>query len=126
MKRAIDTLRLMNVREINRRYSRPFNAPGTFSASRTDIARVVATHARLLEACDELLAPDADRRERAREDLQRLADHTRHFLDAFSQDPATSRRMPALMRGSERGDLCLTRRQRDILHKAAQLPEPSP
>jgi hypothetical protein len=126
--RAVETMRLMNTETQNRQF--PFWVPAAqqpFGAGRANYFQTRALHEGLLQAAQGLTAPvDSAQRQQAvaaLEAISRILRAPEKTGDYSTVGPAGERpamqRMPALMRGSDGDLLCLTRRQQNVIRKAA-------
>ena len=117
---AIETFRQMNANFLNPTYGR-----GSFSGQRVDYIRLLSTHAFYLGMVRELASDDPERFARAQAELERLGDELRDYDRGNDFSPRNQRKMPALMRGGDRGDLCLTRRQQAYIQRTQELSPPA-
>lgn len=117
---AVETMRGMNTSYLNGSF-----VGNAFIDERADPKRVLATHGFYLGMARQLASTDEQRFGRALAELQRLGDQLRDFMDAPDRSPESRRKMPTMMRGSDRDDLCLTVRQREYLRRVNELEPPT-
>ena len=127
VRRALETMRLMNSEVLNTTYGR-----GAFSPAQANYVHVRDRHADVLRTLEGLNSPAGSPERNAAVGalglvLGMLRSYDNGVIDLSR---AAARQMPALMRGSDRFNLALTRRQRSLIEKAAsdfgQQPDPQP
>ena len=132
VRRALETVRLMNPAVMNQAFSGTTGRPPAYSFPIShSLARTV--HSNLVAELQKLKqAPDS---QEFRDGLNKLGDvlvRLRHFDQAADASDIGRRRMPAMMRGSDGLDLALTRRQISLIerfharHSDQPQPEPQP
>jgi hypothetical protein len=124
IRRALETMRLMNSAEWNRRYS-----GNAFPADVANYASARSRHANVLNALQGLkAAPGTPERDAAVGALSLIHSMLRRFEQVLDRSQLSRQLMPAMMRGSDSLDLAVTRRSRRIIEKAArdfsQVPTP--
>jgi hypothetical protein len=117
---AFDTMRRMNTAALNVGYS-----GGAFPDALAGYLHASGRHQQLLAGLEGLASDDPVRFARGQAALQAIfGDRLRRYTQTFDFSPETRRKMPAMMRGSDAGDLVLTRRQVAVLEAARELPPP--
>ena len=120
---AVETFRQMNANFLNQTYGQAANR-GSFSGQRVDYTRLLSTHAFYLGMVRELASNDPKNFARAQAELERLGDELRDYEQGIDFSARNRRKMPALMRGGDRGDLCLTQRQQAYIQRVQELSPP--
>lgn len=123
VRRALETMRLMDTAWWNARY-----AGNAFDPTLAAYGTARKIHTGLLAALATGLAAPANSNDRrqAYATLTQINAVLREY-DAVADERAASRRhMPALMRGADGNDLALNRRQRSKLRRALQVFQPAP
>jgi hypothetical protein len=123
VRRALETMRLMDTANLNVRYAQ--NAFGTGGAAYR-LAHDI--HSSLLASLEKGLKAPANSTDRsnAHGTLMQLNSVLREYDAVADMRAAARRRMPALMRGADSNDLALSRRQRSKLSKALDVFQPAP
>jgi len=116
---ALETMRNMNPEYLNASYAR-----GSFNSQRVNYDRVLSTHGFYLGMARQLASSDPQRFSQAQAELERLGDQLRNYLETYDRSPDNRRKMPALMRGGDSNDLCLTRRQQEFVRRSKELKTP--
>jgi hypothetical protein len=121
VRRALETMRLMNTDVWNAAYSN-----NAFQPSMAAYATAHGIHSGLLDTLAKGLAapPDSAERQAAHGTLQRINAVLREYDAIGDQRAEARRRMPALMRGADGNDLALNRRRRSQLRKAVEVFQP--
>jgi hypothetical protein len=122
VRRALETMRLMNTADWNRRYS-----DNAFPPDKAAYATAQVVHTGLLATLAAgLTAPaNSSQRQAAHATLQQINTMLREYDDIGDQRPEARRRMPAMMRGADSNDLALNRRRRSQLRKALDVFQPA-
>lgn len=116
VRRALETMRLMNTEYQNRTFGR-----NAFTPSQADYAHARSRHSDVLLALEGLKAPaNSPERATAVGALQLVLTLLRQHTQVADPSPEARRMMPALMRGADGRRLALTRRQRAIIEKATK------
>lgn len=117
VRRALETMRLMNSEAWNVLY-----ADGAFAPGQAGYLNARARHTAVLQALEGLKKPaGSPERTAAVGALSLVHSLLRSYDDAvIDRSPAGFQAMPALMRGSDGQNLALTRRQRNLVEKAAR------
>ena len=119
LRSAVETVRLMNAFELSeQRYGQAFHP------MRVSHQNVLSMHAHFWDRLKGLTSDDPNEVERAQAVLERIGDELRDYLKTWDHSAPNRRKMPALMRGSDAGDLALTRRQQSYIRTAATLDRP--
>jgi hypothetical protein len=115
VRRALETMRLMNTDAWNRNY-----AGGAFQAGMAAYPTAHGVHGGLLSTLATGLAAPANSSERqaAHGTLESINAILREYDAIGDRRPEGRRRMPALMRGADGNDLAINRRRRSQLRKA--------
>lgn len=123
VRRAFETMRLMNTDEWNRRWAR-----GAFPQDKAAYATAEAIHRSMLNILAKgLEAPaDSDERRAAHNLLQGINENLRAYDSIGDQRPKARQLMPALMRGADSNDLVLNRRRLSQLRRALEVFRPQP
>jgi hypothetical protein len=123
VRRALETMRLMNTDVWNTDYS-----DGAFQATMAAYATAQGIHSGLLDTLAKGLAAPANSSERqaAHGTLQSINAILREYDAIGDRRPEGRRRMPALMRGADGNDLAINRRRRSQLRKALDKFQPQP
>lgn len=123
VRRAFETMRLMNTGVWNTRY-----AGSAFQQSMAEYATAEAIHSNMLDILAKgLEAPaDSDERRAAHNVLRRINEMLRAYDTIGDRRPEARRLMPALMRGADSNDLVLNRRRLSQLRKALEVFQPQP
>jgi hypothetical protein len=123
VRRALETMRLMDTAYWNRRY-----AGRAFDPTRAAYRTAHDIHTALLATLTTGLAAPADSNERrlAHASLTRLNEILREYDAVGDRSTASRQRMPALMKGADANDLALNRRQRSKLRRALKVFQPAP
>ncbi|HKV09290.1 MAG TPA: hypothetical protein VJ725_14195 [Thermoanaerobaculia bacterium] len=117
VRRALETMRLMNSEAWNVLY-----ADGAFTPQQANYVNAQDRHAAVLQALEGLKKPaGSPERTAAVGALSLVHSMLRSYDNAMiDRSPAGFMAMPALMRGSDGQNLALTRRQRNLVEKAAR------
>jgi hypothetical protein len=124
VRRALETMRLMDTALWNERYAgNAFDPP-----SKAAYGAARAAHTSLLATLAKGLAAPANSTERqlAHASLTRMNEVLREYDDVADMRAAARQHMPALMRGADGNDLALNRRQRSKLRRALKVFQPAP
>lgn len=123
VRRAFETMRLMNTDVWNTAYSN-----GAFQPSMAAYATAHTIHSGLLDTLSKglMAPPDSAERQVAHGALQQINAVLREYDTIGDQRAAARRRMPALMRGADSNDLAINRRRRSQLRKALEVFQPQP
>jgi hypothetical protein len=113
MRRALETMRLLDPANLN-------DAFRVFPAGSIRYSTTLQIHQGLVRSLQGLTRPPGSaERTAAVQTLRQMAAVLRPFNRSF--DSGAANRMPALMRGADRGDLVLTRRQLALVAKAIEV-----
>ena len=117
VRRALETMRLMNSEDLNDTY-----ADGAFAEDRANYVHARGRHAEILATLQGLKSPAGSAERNAAVGALGLVLGLLRSYDAATIDltPAGARLMPALMRGSDGFHAALTRRQRNRVAKAVR------
>lgn len=123
VRRALETIRLMDTTNLNRRYS-----DNAFGSAEADWKVVTSIHNSILSTLTKGLRAEASLEERrtSHEVLGRINTILRDYTQVVDLTTAGRRRMPAMMRGADSEDLALNRRQRNKIRKAMETFDPGP
>jgi hypothetical protein len=123
VRRALETMRLMNTDVLNAEYS-----DNAFAADRAAYGSASVLHTGLLDTLAKGLAAAATPNERqgAHATLQKIDAILREYDAIGDQRPAARTRMPGMMRGADGNDLALNRRRRSQIRKALEVFKPAP
>jgi hypothetical protein len=123
VRRALETMRLMDTANLNVRYAR-----GAFGAGGAAYRMAHDIHSSLLASLEKGLKAPANSADRsnAHGTLMQLNGVLREYDAVADRRASARRRMPALMRGADSNDLALNRRQRNKLSKALDVFRPAP
>jgi hypothetical protein len=122
VRRALETMRLMNTAALNDIYS-----GGAFAPGQAAYATTSAIHAGLLGTLSTgLTAPaNSSARQAAHATLQRINAVLREYDSIGDLRPEARRRMPGMMRGADGLDLAINRRRRSQLRLALDVFRPA-
>lgn len=122
VRRALETMRLMNTEIWNQNYSR-----GAFASGQAAYATASLIHAGLLDTLSTGLAAPANSsaRQAAHATLQQINAVLREYDAIGDVRPEGRRRMPAMMRGADGRDLAINRRRRNQLRLALDVFRPA-
>jgi hypothetical protein len=116
VRRALETMQLMNTEFQNRTYGR-----NAFTPSQASYAHALSRHTQVLSDLQGLKAPaGTPERDTAVGTLQLILALLRQYTQVGDPSAEARRLMPALMRGADGRRLALTRRQRNTLEKASR------
>jgi Ferritin-like len=117
VRRALETMRLMNSEDLNITYGQ-----GTFAPAQAEYVHARDRHADVLRTLEGLNSPAGSPERNAAVGALGLVLSMLRSYDSgvFDPSPAVAQQMPALMRGSDGLNLALTRRQRSLIEKAAR------
>jgi len=123
VRRALETMRLMDTGGLNLRY-----AGGAFGPGDAAYRMAHDIHSSLLATLEKGLKAPAGSADRsnAHGTLMQINSVVREFDAVADMRTVARRRMPALMRGADSNDLALNRRQRNKLSKALDVFKPAP
>jgi hypothetical protein len=123
VRRALETMRLMDTATLNVRYARGAFGPGgaAYRMAHDIHTSLLANLAKGLKA-----PPNSADRSNAYGTLTQINSVLREYDAVADRRAVARRRMPALMRGADNNDLALNRRQRSKLSKALDVFKPAP